>query len=118
MRSVIDAASETGHRGDRGAAVRGGPQILAKGLVPIIEPEVTISIADKAEAEEILLDQLTRHLDGMPADQKVMLKLTLPDMANRYASLVRSSAACCGWLRFRAAIRAMRRTRSWRRTVA
>jgi fructose-bisphosphate aldolase class I len=88
MRSVIDAASETGIAANVAQQFEVGRQILAKGLVPIIEPEVTISIADKAEAEDILLDQLTRHLDGMPADQKVMLKLTLPDMANRYASLV------------------------------
>ena len=88
MRSVIDAASESGIAAIVGQQFEVGRQILAKGLVPIIEPEVTISIADKSEAEDILLDQITQHLDGMPEDQQVMLKLTLPDMANRYAPLV------------------------------
>src|SRR5690606_15203872 len=59
-----------------------------KGLMPIIEPEVTISIADKSEAEDILLAELTKALDALPADQQVMLKLTLPNKANLYKPLV------------------------------
>jgi fructose-bisphosphate aldolase class I len=55
MRSVISAANAEGHRGHRRAAIRAGQEVLAKGLVPILEPEVTISIADKAEAEDMLL---------------------------------------------------------------
>jgi len=87
MRSVIDAASPSGIAAivDQQFAV--GAQVLAHGLVPIIEPEVTISIADKAQAEDILLAELTRALDALPADQQVMLKLTLPEKANLYKSL-------------------------------
>ncbi|MDP3459785.1 MAG: class I fructose-bisphosphate aldolase, partial [Hyphomonas sp.] len=65
-----------------------GKQILAHGLMPIIEPEVTISIADKAEAEEILRAEILKHLDALPAGQQVMLKLTLPAKANFYKALV------------------------------
>jgi fructose-bisphosphate aldolase class I len=56
--------------------------------VPIIEPEVTISIADKAEAEDLLLSRLTAHLDTLPEGREVMLKLTLPETANHYQGLV------------------------------
>ena len=62
--------------------------MLAHGLIPIIEPEVTISIADKAEAEEILLAELTRRADALPEGTQVMLKLTLPEQANLYKPLV------------------------------
>jgi len=55
--------------------------------VTYIEPEVTISIADKAEAEDILLAELTRALDALPAGKRVMLKLTLPEKPNLYKSL-------------------------------
>ena len=57
--------------------------------MPIIEPEVTISIADKAQAEEILLAEITKKLDALPADKQVMLKLTLPTKTNLYHSLVK-----------------------------
>jgi fructose-bisphosphate aldolase class I len=65
-----------------------GKQILAKGLVPIIEPEVTITIADKSEAEEMLRDVILAHLDALADDQMVMLKLTLPEVDNLYKPLV------------------------------
>lgn len=86
-RSVISAANAKGIQAvvDQQFAV--GRQVLAKGLMPIIEPEVTISIADKAEAENLLRDALLKALDGM-GDQKVMLKLTLPTVPNLYAPLV------------------------------
>lgn len=88
MRSVIDAASASGIAAvvDQQFAI--GKQILGHGLVPIIEPEVTISIADKAEAESILLSEITKQLDALPEDQQVMLKLTLPEAANTYKPLV------------------------------
>ena len=63
-------------------------RILAAGLVPIIEPEVTITIPDKAEAEALLLARLTAHLDALPEWAEVMLKLTLPETPNLYAPLV------------------------------
>ncbi len=65
-----------------------GAQIYGHGLMPILEPEVTISIADKASAEDILLAEITKHLDALPAGQQIMLKLTLPEIANHYKSLV------------------------------
>ena len=88
MRSVIDAASTSGIRAVVDQQFDIGNQVLGHGLVPIIEPEVTISIADKAEAEDILLAEITRRLDTLPEDRQVMLKLTLPEKANQYKSLV------------------------------
>jgi len=88
MRSVVDAASPTGIAAIVDQQFQVGTQILAHGLVPIIEPEVTISIADKAEAEDILLGELTRALDAMPTNSQVMLKLTLPEKPNLYQPLV------------------------------
>jgi fructose-bisphosphate aldolase, class I len=87
MRSVIDAASPGGIAAvvDQQFAV--AAQVLAHDLVPIIEPEVTISIPDKREAEDILLGELTRALDALPADNQVMLKLTLPEKPNLYKPL-------------------------------
>jgi len=88
MRSVINAASPSGIRAVVAQQFEVGRQILAHGLVPIIEPEVTISIADKAEAEAILRDEIAAQLDALPEDVQVMLKLTLPETANFYADLV------------------------------
>jgi fructose-bisphosphate aldolase class I len=88
MRSVIDAANATGIEANVAQQFEIGRQILEAGLVPIIEPEVTISIADKAEAEDLLLARLTAHLDTLPEGHEVMLKLTLPETANHYESLV------------------------------
>jgi len=87
-RSVISAANTKGIQAvvDQQFAV--AAQVLAKGLMPIIEPEVTISIADKVEAEALLRDALIRGLDALPKGQKVMLKLTLPSVPNFYAPLV------------------------------
>jgi fructose-bisphosphate aldolase class I len=88
MRSVIDAASASGIAANVSQQFEIGNQILSHGLVPIIEPEVTISIEDKAEAEAMLRDEIAKHLDALPTDQKVMLKLTLPEAANHYKPLV------------------------------
>lgn len=88
MRSVIDAANPKGIAAIVDQQFEVGRQILGHGLVPIIEPEVTISIADKAEAEDILLAEIRKHLDGVPAGKQVMLKLTLPTKANLYKPLI------------------------------
>lgn len=88
MRSVIDAANPTGIAAIVAQQFEIGQEILAHGLMPIIEPEVTISIADKAAAEEILLTEISKQLDALPGDQQVMLKLTLPTKANHYKPLV------------------------------
>ncbi len=88
MRSVIDAANPKGIAAvvDQQFAI--GNQILSHGLVPIIEPEVTISIPDKAAAEDILLAELRKHLDQVPAGKQIMLKLTLPTKPNLYKPLI------------------------------
>jgi fructose-bisphosphate aldolase class I len=88
MRSVIDAANPQGIAAVVNQQFEIGRQILAHGLVPIIEPEVTISISDKAEAEDILLAEIRKHLDGVPAGKQIMLKLTLPEKANLYRPLI------------------------------
>lgn len=88
MRSVIDAASPTGIAAVVAQQFEIGKQILGHGLMPIIEPEVTISIADKAEAEDILLAEITKQLDALEDRLQVMLKLTLPEVANKYKPLV------------------------------
>ena len=87
-RSVIDAANPKGIAAIVAQQFELGAQVLSHGLVPIIEPEVTISIADKAEAEDLLLVEILKHLDTVPADKQVMLKLSLPSKANLYKPLV------------------------------
>lgn len=88
MRSVIDAANPAGIAAVVAQQFEVGNQILGHGLVPIIEPEVTISIADKAEAEDILLAEIQKNLDKVPAGKQIMLKLTLPTKANLYKPLI------------------------------
>ncbi len=88
MRSVIDAANPAGIAANVAQQFEFGNQILNHGLTPIIEPEVTITIADKAEAEEIVLAEITKNLDTLPDGKQVMLKLSLPNKANHYKSLV------------------------------
>jgi fructose-bisphosphate aldolase class I len=88
MRSVIDAADAAGIGAIVDQQFELGAEILGHGLVPIIEPEVTISIADKAAAEDILRDALIARLDGLPGDAAVMLKLSLPEADNHYLPLV------------------------------
>ena len=88
MRSVVNAANRAGIDALVAQQFEVGQQILGHGLVPIIEPEVTISISDKAEAEAMLLDAILSQLDKLPGDDQVMLKLTLPEAANHYAALV------------------------------
>jgi fructose-bisphosphate aldolase class I len=87
-RSVIDAASPSGIKAVVDQQFDVARQVLDKGLVPIIEPEVTITIEDKGDAERLLLEALRVHLDALPEGQKVMLKLSLPTMPNFYAPLV------------------------------
>ncbi|MFN3609474.1 MAG: fructose bisphosphate aldolase [Hyphomonas sp.] len=88
MRSVINAANAGGIAAVVAQQFDVGRQILGHGLMPIIEPEVTITIPDKAEAEEILLAEILKQLDALGADKQVMLKLSLPEKANLYKPLV------------------------------
>jgi len=87
-RSVIDAANPAGVAAIVAQQFELAARVLAKGLVPIIEPEVTIAIPDKAEAEALLLADLVAHLDAVPEGRRVMLKLTLPTQAGLYAPLI------------------------------
>ena len=86
MRSVINAANEAGIRRNVAQQAEVGKRILGHGLVPILEPEVNIKIADKAEAEAILRDALIEAVDAM--DEEVMLKLSLPSVADFYKPLI------------------------------
>lgn len=88
MRSVIGAANQAGIAANVAQQFEYGKQILSHDIMPIIEPEVTITIADKAEAEDILLAEITKQLDALPADEQVMLKLSLPEKGNQYKTLV------------------------------
>lgn len=88
MRSVIKIANDTGIRKVVAQQFEVGRQILTAGLVPIIEPEVDINSPSKDEAEKILKDALLAELAKQPADQPVMLKLTLPSVDDFYADLV------------------------------
>ncbi|WP_179379803.1 fructose bisphosphate aldolase [Jannaschia marina] len=87
-RSVIDAANADGIEAIVAQQFEVGRQVLAHGMAPILEPEVTIDIADKAEAEAMLRDAILAHLDTLPEGQEIMLKLTLPEAADFYAPLV------------------------------
>jgi len=87
-RSVINAANAKGIAAIVAQQFAIGDQVAAAGLMPILEPEVTISIPDKAEAEALLMTEILRHLDALPADRQVMLKLSLPTVDNFYAPLV------------------------------
>ena len=88
MRSVINRADNKGIEENVSQQFEIGQTILGYGLVPIIEPEVNIKIKDKAEAGEILLENLIKHLDALQGEQKVMLKLTLPEKANLYSPAI------------------------------
>lgn len=88
MRSVIKQADEAGIKAVVAQQFAFGAQIRSGGLVPIIEPEVDINCPDKAKAESILRQEILAHLDALGENQEVMLKLTLPDVAGFYASLV------------------------------
>ncbi|MDE0968518.1 MAG: fructose bisphosphate aldolase [Octadecabacter sp.] len=86
-RSVIHAASQTGIEAIVAQQFELGAQVTTHGLMPILEPEIDITITDKAQAEDILLDALVRHLDILENGQQVMLKLSLPEVAGQYKIL-------------------------------
>jgi fructose-bisphosphate aldolase class I len=88
MRSVINQANAAGVKAVVAQQFEVGAQILAAGLVPIIEPEVDIHCPDKPGAEALLKAAIKEKLDALPAGQVVMLKLTIPDKDDFYADLV------------------------------
>ena len=88
MRSVIKSANREGIKKVVAQQFEVGKQIIAAGLIPIIEPEVDIHSADKAESETILKEELLLALDGLLADQFVMLKLSIPTVDDFYKELI------------------------------
>jgi fructose-bisphosphate aldolase class I len=88
-RSTIHLASKTGIAAIAAQQFAVGAQIAKHGLVPILEPEVLIKSPAKAEAEAILLDELHKGLDALPGDYKVMIKLTIPEVPDLYAPLMK-----------------------------
>ena len=89
MRSVIKHANAAGIDAVVQQQFTIGKQILAAGLMPIIEPEVDIHATDKAGAERLLKASIAKELDALAAGQQVMLKLTIPSVDDFYADLVK-----------------------------
>eukprot|EP00913_Durusdinium_trenchii_P008107 g7604.t1 len=87
MRSVIEDADKAGIAAVVTQQFEVARQIIGQGLVPIVEPEVLIKSPTKAEAETILRDEIADRLDKLPAGERVMLKLTIPTVADFYSSL-------------------------------
>ncbi len=87
-RSVVALASKTGIAAIAAQQFEVGEQVRAHGMVPILEPEVSIKSPEKEAAEAILLDELLKGLDALPADARIMIKLTIPSVANLYAPLI------------------------------
>lgn len=88
MRSTINLANRSGIAAIVKQQFEVGAQIASHGLLPILEPEVSIKSPEKAAAEAILLEELTKGLDALPAGRRVMLKLTIPDVTDLYAPLI------------------------------
>jgi fructose-bisphosphate aldolase class I len=89
MRSVINLPSKEGIAAIVAQQFEIAAQIASRGLMPIIEPEVLIKSPDKAGAEAILLTELTSKLDDLKESRQVMLKLTIPDIPDHYAPLIK-----------------------------
>ncbi|TNE31512.1 MAG: fructose bisphosphate aldolase [Alphaproteobacteria bacterium] len=88
MRSVIKSANAAGIAAVVEQQFAVGNQIADAGLVPMLEPEYDITAADRAEGENILLAEIMKGLDALPAGRKVMLKLSIPVEANLYAPAI------------------------------
>jgi len=88
MRSFVKQANGAGIKDIVTQQFEAARQIIAAGLVPIVEPEVDIHCPDKAKAEELLKAAILEELHGLPVGQLVMLKLTLPDKDDLYAEFV------------------------------
>ncbi|BDX05821.1 fructose bisphosphate aldolase [Planctobacterium marinum] len=88
MRSVIKLANPQGIADVVAQQFEVAKQICAKGLVPIVEPEVDIHSPEKAQAEAIMRDEIQKQLDGLADDELIMLKLTLPSEDNFYKVLM------------------------------
>lgn len=93
MRSVIAHADKAGIAAVVKQQFEVARQIIGDGLVPIIEPEVSIDSPTKQEAEAILRDEIAERLDKLPAGEAVMIKLTIPTVADLYAPLIAHKSA-------------------------
>ena len=89
MRSVINLPSKAGIAAVVAQQFEVGARIAEHGLMPILEPEVSIKSPDKAGAEAILLAELKRKLDALPDGGRVMLKLTIPEVPDFYSELIK-----------------------------
>jgi len=87
-RSVINAANPAGIKATVAQQFDVGKQVLAHGMMPILEPEYSIKAADRSEGESILREEILNHLDALPEGQQVMLKLSLPVQPNAFKALV------------------------------
>jgi fructose-bisphosphate aldolase, class I len=87
-RSVINLANKAGIAAIAEQQFAIGAQIAAGGLMPILEPEVNIKSAERAQCDQILMEELLKGLDALPADGKVMLKLSLPEQPGLFDPLV------------------------------
>lgn len=88
MRSFVQEPNEQGIKAIVDQQFEYGHKIAERGLMPILEPEVSIKCPDKPKADSMLVTALGKKLDELPADMEVMLKLTLPDENDLYASLI------------------------------
>lgn len=88
MRSNINLANRDGIKAVVDQQFEVGKTIIGEGLVPIIEPEVNINSAEKAEAEAILKEYVLEHLDKLDSNQKIMLKFTIPTVVNHYKECI------------------------------
>lgn len=87
-RSVINAANAKGIAAIVAQQFEVGKQVIAGGLMPMLEPEYNIKAADRAEGEKILHAEILKNLDALPEGQQVMLKLSIPVEANLYADVI------------------------------
>ncbi|KPL67776.1 fructose-1,6-bisphosphate aldolase [Erythrobacter sp. SG61-1L] len=92
MRSVINAADPVGIAAIVAQQFEVGAQIWHAGLMPILEPEYNIKSTDRAEGETLLREEILKQLDAMPDGQMVMLKLSIPVVANHYKALIEHPA--------------------------
>ena len=87
-RSVINSANAAGIAAIVAQQFAVGQQVLAKGLMPILEPEINIKSATRAECDTLMLAEILKHLEGLDGDTQVMLKLSLPVVPGTYDALV------------------------------
>lgn len=87
MRSVIHEPNEEGIKAVVDQQFEVAKQIIDAGLVPIVEPEVDINSSDKEKCEEILNQEILKHVNELSEDENIMLKLTIPTKVNLYKEI-------------------------------